>query len=420
MIANRSYDCIVIGAGPAGSTAAALVAEQGFSTLLVERDKMPRFHVGESLMSHCHEVLERLGIVHELERIGFTRQNGVQYLTSDENENTSFFYAEFDDRPSSLSWHVNRAEFDQLLFDTAYNRGATCIDETRVVEIELRKKGHHKIVVQSAEGKLQEISAKVVIDASGQASLIANQLGLTETDNRFPNAAIWGYFQNGARAGGSNSEVSSIIQTADCRGWFWYIPLYDGTVSVGLVAENQHLLRRGGSPQQTLDTEIKNCPPIKRRLMDATQVGKINVAKDFSCRCKQKAGEGWVLVGDAAGFVDPIFLSGVLLALKSGQMAGEAVAEALMTNDFSPKQLGKWVNEFDLGAQWLERLAQSFYANPFCLGSFLRDYPQHSQVLTEMLMGRVWGSDPGQMFGDLEAWIKKNKNGRPQAQLTTS
>jgi flavin-dependent dehydrogenase len=406
MIANRSYECLVIGAGPAGSTAAALVAEQGFSTLLVERDKLPRFHVGESLMPECYWVLERLGIVHELDRIGFTRQNGIQFLSGDESESTTFVYSEFDDRPSALSWHVNRAEFDQLLYDTAYNRGATCVEETRVVEIELRKKGHHKVVLQTADGKEQEISAKVVVDASGRSSLIASQIGVTVSDRNFRNAAIWGYFRNGARAGGSNPEVSCVIQTADGQGWFWYIPLFDGTVSVGLVAENQNLLRRGGGPQQTLETEIKNCPAVKRRLMDATQVGKINVAKDFSYRCNQKSGEGWVLVGDAAGFIDPIFFSGVFLALKSGQLAGEAVAEGLMENDLSPRQLGKWVADFDTGAQWIEKLAQAFYANPFRLGSFLKAHPEHHQNLTEILMGRLWQSDPGRVFADLDAWSK--------------
>ena len=148
MIANRSYDCIVIGAGPGGSVAAALVAEQGLSTLLVERDKMPRFHVGESLMPEAYWVFERLGILSEMDRIGFTRKNGVQFVSSSDKESKPFIFAEHDDRASNVSWHVQRAEFDQLLYETAYNRGATCSDETRIIDIDIRKKSPHKVTLQ--------------------------------------------------------------------------------------------------------------------------------------------------------------------------------------------------------------------------------------------------------------------------------
>jgi flavin-dependent dehydrogenase len=414
MIANRSYDCIVIGAGPGGSSAAALVAEQGFSTLLVERDKMPRFHVGESLMPECYWAFERLGIVHELERIGFTRKNGVQFVSSDDRETTPFIFSDFDDRPSALTWHVNRNEFDRLLFDTAYNRGATCIDETRVLDFELRKKGHHKVVLQSADGKEQELAAKVIVDASGQSSMIANRLELKEWYPDLKKAAIWGYFGNATRAGGNNPEVTCILHTETKEAWFWYIPLFDGTVSVGLVGDNDFLLRRGGSPQATFEDELKKCPGVKRRLMDATQVGRFNVAKEFSYTCKQRSGEGWVLVGDAGGFIDPIYSSGVFLALKSGLMAAEAVCEGLANNDLSAKQLGKWNAEFESGVHWIRKLVRAFYTNEFSFGSFMRAYPQHAQNLTDLLVGRVWEGDPGRIFEDMDPWMETIKKGKQQ------
>lgn len=414
MIANRSYDCIVIGAGPGGSTAAALVAEQGFSTLLVERDKMPRFHVGESLMPECYWAFERLGIVHELERIGFTRKNGVQFVSSDDRETTPFIFSEFDDGPSALTWHVNRNEFDRLLYDTAYNRGATCIDETRVLDFELRKKGHHKVVLQSADGKEHELAAKVIIDASGQSSMIANRMELKEWYPDLKKAAIWGYFENASRAGGSNPEVTCILHTETKEAWFWYIPLFDGTVSVGVVGDNEFLLRRGSSPQATFEAEVKNCPGVKRRLMDATQVGRFNVAKEFSYTCKERAGEGWVLVGDAGGFIDPIYSSGVFLALKSGLMAGEAVCEGLANNDLSAKQLGKWSAEFESGVHWIRKLVRAFYTNEFSFGNFMRAYPHHAKNLTDLLVGRVWEGEPGRIFEDMDPWMEKIKKGEKQ------
>ncbi|MEL7497279.1 MAG: NAD(P)/FAD-dependent oxidoreductase [Planctomycetota bacterium] len=411
MIANRSYDCLVIGAGPGGSTAAAIVAEQGHSTLLVERDEMPRFHVGESLMPEAYWIFERLGITHELDRVGFTKKNGVQFVSAGDKETRPFIFAEHDDRASNMSWHVQRDSFDKLLYDTAYNRGACCIDKTRVLDIDLRKTSPHKVTLQTENGKEQEVVAKAIVDASGQSSMIANRLGIKEYYEDLKKAAIWGYFDGAVRAGGDNPEVTCILNTESKEAWFWYIPLSDGTVSVGLVGDNDFLLKRGGSPKQTFEAEMKNCPGIRRRLLDATQVGKFNVAKEFSYTTKQQAGNGWVLVGDAGGFIDPIYSSGVYLAMKSGLMAGEAVASGLHGNDLSEKQLSKWTKSYEDGVHWIRKLVRAFYTKDFSFGSFMKSHPQHGENLTNLLVGRVFDGNPGAMFEDLDPWLEKIKAG---------
>ena len=411
MIANRSYDCLVIGAGPGGSSAAAIVAEQGHSTLLIERDKMPRFHVGESLMPEAYWLFERLGILNDLDRAGYTRKNGVQFVSSSDKESQPFIFAEHDDRPSNVSWHVKRADFDQLLFDTAFNRGATCSDETRVLDIDIRKKSPHKVTLQTASGKEHDVTAKVIIDASGQSAMLAERLKLKEYYPNLKKAAIWGYFDGAIRAGGSNPEVTCILHTESKDAWFWYIPLSDGTVSVGLVGDNDFLLKRGGSPQETFETEIKNCGGIQRRLIDATQRGKFNVAKEFSYKTTEQAGDGWVLVGDAGGFIDPIYSSGVYLALKSGVMAGEAVAEGLHNGDTSKKQLGRWTREYQGGVKWIKKLVEAYYTKEFSFGDFMKTYPQHGENLTNLLIGRVFDGNPGKMFEDLDPWLEKVQSG---------
>jgi flavin-dependent dehydrogenase len=411
MIANRSYDCIVIGAGPGGSTAAAIVAEQGHSTLLVERDTMPRFHVGESLMPETYWIFERLGILHEIEKLGFTRKHGVQFVNSNDKESRPFIFAEHDERPSNQSWHVKRAEFDNLLYETAYNRGATCIDKTRVLDIELREKSVNKVTLQTEGGKETEITAKVVIDASGQSAMIANRLKIKEYYDDLRKAAIWGYFDGAIRAGGGNPEVTCILHTESKDAWFWYIPLGDGTVSVGLVGDNDFLLKRGGSPQKTFEAEIKNCPGIKRRLIDANLVGRYHVAKEFSYTTTEQAGPGWVLVGDAGGFIDPIYSSGVYLALKSGLMAGEAVAEGLHSGDVSKKQLGKWTREYESGVKWIRKLVRAFYTKEFSFGSFMKAFPEHGDNVTNLLVGRVFDGQPGKIFDDMDPWLEKVKAG---------
>lgn len=414
MIANRSYDCLVIGAGPGGSTAAAIVAEQGHATLLVERDPMPRFHVGESLMPETYWIFERLGILNDLDRIGFTRKNGVQFVSSNDKETRPFVFADHDDRPCNETWHVERSKFDQLLYETAFNRGATCSDQTRVLDIDIRKKSPHRVTLQTDGGKQHDITAKVIIDASGQSTMLANRLELKEYYPDLRKAAIWGYFDGAIRNGGGNPEVTCILHTESKEAWFWYIPLGDGSVSVGLVGDNDFLLKRGGSPQKTFETEIENCPGIKRRLVDASLNGKFNVAKEFSYSVKEHAGDGWVLVGDAGGFIDPIYSSGVFLALKSGLMAGEAVAEGLHNGDTSAKQLGRWTREYEGGVKWIRKLVRAFYTKEFSFGSFMKAHPEHGQNVTNLLIGRVFEGSPGRIFDDLDPWLEKVKQGENQ------
>lgn len=409
MIAKRTYDCLVIGAGPGGCTTAALVAEQGFSTLLVERDKMPRFHVGESLMPEAYWIFQRLGILHDLDRIGFTRKNGVQFVNSQDHESEPFIFSDHDDRDCSVSWHVRRDEFDQLLYETAYNRGATCSDETRVLEIDIRKKSPHLVTLKTADGKESDVTARVIVDASGQQALIANRMGLKELYPDLKKAAIWGYFDGAARAGGGNPEVTCILHTESKDAWFWYIPLRDGTVSVGLVGDNDFLLKRGGPPEKTFDAEMQNCPGIQRRLQDATQVGRFNIAKEFSYLTTQQTGDGWVLVGDAGGFIDPIYSSGVYLAMKSAVMASEHICDGLRRNDVSAATLGRWTREFEEGVNWVRKLVRVFYTKEFSFGKFMKSYPHHAGNLTNLLIGRVFDGNPGKIFNDLDPWLEHVK-----------
>ncbi len=412
MIANRSYDCVVIGSGPAGGTVACLVAEQGWSTLLIEREKLPRYHVGESLMPETWWVFERLGLVHELQRIGFTRKNGVQFVTADDREEPPFIFSASDDRDCATTWHVQRAEFDKLLFDAAYNRGATVVDGTQVLEIDIRKQSPHKITIRGTDGKDQELSARVVVDASGLQSLIANQLELKEYHDDLKKAAIWGYFAGAARNGGSNPELTGIFWTASQDAWFWYIPLSDGTISVGLVGDSEFVLRRGGSPEKTFQEEVRNCPSVARKLAGSTSRGKYHVAKDFSWTTRRQAGDGWVLVGDAGGSLDPVCSAGVFLACTSAAWAADAIGEGLQKNDLSARILGRWTSRYEAGVSLIRKLVRAICTRPSGIGEFLQQYPHHRESLVNLLAGKVFEGNPGAIFDDLEPWIAELKGGK--------
>jgi flavin-dependent dehydrogenase len=265
--------------------------------------------------------------------------------------------------------------------------------------------------LRTADGRESDVTARVIIDASGQQAMIATRLGLKEYYKDLKKAAIWGYFEGAARVGGGNPEVTCILHTESKEAWFWYIPLGNGTVSVGVVGDNDFLLKRGGSPQSTFETEMNNCPGLRRRLQDATQAGKFNVAKEFSYTTKKQAGDGWVLVGDAGGFIDPIYSSGVFLALKSAVMAAECVADGLHRNDVSEKTLGRWTREFESGVHWMRKLVRAFYTHEFSFGRFMKEYPHHAGNLTNLLVGRVFEGNPGRIFEDLDPWIEKIKTG---------
>ncbi len=409
MIASSFYDCIVVGAGPAGCTTAALVAERGFRTLLVERDKMPRFHVGESLMPETYWTFKRLGILEELDRYGFAKKNGVQFVSHDDKETKPFIFQEMDERDCSVTWHVDRNKFDQLLYETAEKRGAHCHDETRVTDIQLKDKPPHNVTLALPGGKTQTVSAQVVVDATGQQSFLANRLGVKDINPDLKKAAIWTYYKGAKRNGGQKPEVTCILNTNTKDAWFWYIPMSNDRVSVGLVGDNDYLLKGRGKPEDTFAEEMTKCPGVGRRVAGAERVDRFHVAKEFSYTTRQHSGDGWIMVGDAYGFIDPVYSSGVFLALKSGEMAADAIADALRRNDVSQENLDYWTYEYDNAIESIRRLVHAFYAKEFSFGNFMKEHPEHKANLTNLLIGRVFEGNPDQIFEDMEPWIAKAK-----------
>jgi len=409
MIASNFYDCLVIGAGPAGCTVASLVAERGHRTLLVERDAMPRFHVGESLMPEAYWTFKRLGILEEMKRIGFIRKNGVQFVNHNDKESQPFFFEDHNPNEASVSWHVERKEFDKLLYDTAGKRGANCLDQTRVTDITIKENPPHNVAIVDANGKKQALSASVVVDATGQQSMLANRLNLKEVNPDLKKSAIWTYYQGAKRNGGQTPEVTCILQTENKDSWFWYIPLSNDTVSVGVVGDNEYLLKGRGKPEQTFAEEMEKCPGIQRRLAGSQQSDRFHVAKEFSYTTSQHAGDGWLLVGDAYGFIDPIYSSGVFLAMKSGELAADAICDGLRRNDLSADQLSMWTYEYDHAINSIRRLVHAFYTKEFSFGAFMKDHPHHRGNLTDLLIGRVFDGHPEKIFDEMEPWIEKSK-----------
>lgn len=405
---QKQLDCVVIGAGPAGSTAATLVAEAGYSTLLLEREKFPRFHVGESMMPETYWTLERLGVIDQMRERSFVKKVGVQFVSSSTKESAPFFFDHHDDHESSQTWHVERAEFDNMLFNNAASKGADCRDGSRVMNIDFED-GGAVITYRDADGNDTTVKSRVVMDATGQQAMLANRLGLMDVNEKLKKASIWTYYLDAERnPDGRNTTI--ILHTDDKKCWFWYIPLANNTVSVGLVGDHEHMLKGDASPEEQFAAQLEKCPGVQRRIASANRVGGFHVAKEFSYTTKQHAGDHWVLVGDAFGFIDPVYSSGVFLALKSGEMAADAVVEGLKKNDLSATQLNSWTPEFKAGMVWIRKLVHAFYTEEFSFGQFMKEHPQYASNLTDLLIGRVFQEGVGKIFDDMGPAIEAAKS----------
>ena len=391
-----------MGGGPAGSTAAAVVAQAGFRTLLVERERFPRPHIGESLMPETYWTLERLGVLEKLKASRYPCKVGVQFVNHTGKESQPFFFRSHDDRESSETWHVNRDEFDLMMFQNAAEKGAECRDGVRVMEVLMDGERACGVRLQTAAG---EQAGTEEIDATGQQALLGRRLGLHRINPDLRKASIWRHFRGGQRDVEGGGVKTIILHNEDQSAWFWYIPQADDIVSVGVVADRDYLLKGRGGIDQVFEEELSKCPGVVARLEGSTPIDDLAVAKEFSYTTDQAAGDGWVLVGDAWGFIDPVYSSGVYFALKSAELAADDVVAGLRAGDVSGEALGRWTADFARQTNLIRKLVFAFYSGKFRVGKFLAEYPQHQEELVDLLIGRIFDGRTGRIFSDLEPWL---------------
>jgi geranylgeranyl reductase family protein len=403
MVANRgqagSADVVVIGGGPAGSTAATLVAQQGRRVVLFEREHFPRFHIGESLIPETYGVMQRLGMLPKMRQTPFVKKYSVQFISERGRLSEPFYFLENKQHESSQTWQVVRSEFDQMLLDNAREHGVEVHEGARVLEVLFEGERAVGVRVALEDGGEREVRASVVVDASGQSSMIISRLGLRQWDADLKKAAVWTYWQGAQRDTGRNEGATMVIQTPGKKGWFWYIPQHNDVVSVGVVSDHDYLFKdRGTKDFETIyHQEVERTPAVQERIAGAKRVDQYRAAKEYSYRSTRAAGDGWVLVGDAFGFLDPLYSSGVLLALASGERAADAVVEGLAKGDTSAAQLGKWEADFVKGMGRMRRLVCEYY-NGFSFGRFVKKHPHHKGTLTDLLIGDLFKDSLDEVF----------------------
>jgi len=396
-------DVIVIGGGPAGSTTSTLIAQKGYRVVLFERERFPRFHIGESLIPHTYWVLKRLNMLPKMKNSHFVKKYSVQFINQHGKLSEPFYFVDHNPHECSQTWQVLRSEFDQMLLDNAREHGVEVHQGARVLEVLFEGDQAVGVRVAGADGNERQVRAPVVVDASGQSSLILDRLKLREWDPVLKKAALWTYWQGAHRDAGKDEGATLVIQTKGKQGWFWYIPQHNDIVSVGVVAGYDYLFkdRANHDFEAIYSEEVDRCPGVKPRLAAAKRVEPFRAAKEYSYRTKQAAGDGWVLAGDAFGFLDPLYSSGVLLALTSGSMAADAVTEGLAKGDTSGAQLGKWEGEFNRGMDRMRRLVCEYY-DGFSFGRFVKSYPHLKGHVTDLLIGDLFKDSVDEVWGPLE------------------
>ncbi|MDE2318776.1 MAG: tryptophan 7-halogenase [Rhodospirillales bacterium] len=333
-------DVFVVGGGPAGASAAAVLAQAGLRVVLADKDKHPRFHIGESLLPHNLPLLDRLGVRDQIETSGM-RKHGIEFVSPYHGKSVRYDFGHALDKRFPYSFQVRRSSFDEVLLRNAAAKGAEVLEECRVSNITFSNPGD-PVVTANMAGETRQWRARFVIDASGRETFLASQLGVKERNPHNNSAAVYGHFTNARRLEGRDEGHITIVWFD--HGWFWFIPLSDGTTSVGAVCPAEVFKNRGADIESFFGTLIASSPEMADRLSGAILQGEVTATGNYSYYAKRLTGDRFLLAGDAAAFLDPVFSTGVYLAMLSGFWAAEAVQGCLT----KPAKTAKLLHRYEV------------------------------------------------------------------------
>ncbi len=400
---KTEYDVIVIGGGPAGSTIASILAREGKAVVLFEKERFPRHHIGESLMTDTYFTFQRMGLLEKLKSSPFVRKYSVQFANSTGKESRPFYFFEALHHEAAVTWQVTRAQFDLMLIEHAAEQGADVYQETQIKRVLFDGDRAYGVEALMPDGSLRRFESRVVVDATGQSAMLSNKFGWRVRDPKLKKAVLYSYFKGAHREPDLNGGATLVLRTPKgSNGWFWYIPLENDITSVGVVADPEYLVKgRGQDLAKIFHEEIEKVESCRKRVAGAIRVDKIYSILDYSYRSMKCAGDGFIIIGDAYGFLDPIYSSGVLLALKMAELAADSIHEAFREDDFSGERLGQYQEKLDNGIESMRKLVYAFYNEGFSFSQFLQKYPEQRVNIITLLMGNVFKEGVDDIYGPM-------------------
>ena len=402
---KQDYDAIIIGGGPAGSSSAAILAEYGHRVLVLEREKFPRYHIGESLIPFTFQPLERLGMIPKMRTSHFVKKYSVTFVQPDGQRSQPFyFFNRYDRGTVAQTWQVLRSEFDQMLLDNARQKGAEVREETTVNRLLMEGDRVMGVEATGKDGAAFEVRAPITLDCSGKEAFTANRRGWRMNDPYLNKVAVWTYYEGSKREADVDEGATTVAYVPD-KGWFWHIPQHNDMVSVGVVAEGKYLTRGGVKDLKTIfDREVEENQWIKQHLAVGRQTGGYFITSEYSRHSRHCAAPGLLLAGDAFAFLDPVFSSGVMLALKSGVLAGEEIHKGLLAGDLSPQHFAGYGATIRQGVENMRKLVYAFYDPKFSFREVIMKHPDAGGEITDCLSGDV-NKDFSRLWANIREFV---------------
>jgi flavin-dependent dehydrogenase len=368
-------DVIVVGGGPAGSAAAAFLARKGHRVQLFERDAFPRFHIGESLLASTNEALEAIGAEELIRSVGFPAKWGATFMLADGRAARHVDFAIAPHVPRPQTWQVDRSTFDDILLRHAMSSGAEVHERHRAHDAAFDADGVTVTVAGPDQGR-RSVRAGMIVDASGRGGLLCRKFDLRVDEPRLANVAVFSHYSGVPRPEGPRAGDIRLVSRADL-GWYWLIPISEELTSVGVVLPRSVFAKvQALDHAAILETAIAEAPAIKTLLSDARREWPVRIEKDFSFSSRAYAGDRWVLVGDAGSFLDPVFSTGVAIALESAVEAAQAVSAGLVAGDLSAARFAVFTRRQQQRYRSFRRFVLGFYTPEFRDVFFSEDPPQ--------------------------------------------